>query len=153
MGSRFSICLPEGYTIDDAYSYQALGPGKELGGVKFTIPETKTVGTNLATDTYVSVEEVPAESCSASLFLGRPASREVVDEGRTYSVAAANGKAAGNHYEEIVYAFPRDGSCIGVRYFIHSGAIENYPADSVRPFDRAALVAEFDLIRRGLTAE
>src|SRR4051812_8044491 len=48
----FSIRLPLSYTTDDTYTYQELGPGKDIHGVKFTIPETKTTGTNLSTDTY-----------------------------------------------------------------------------------------------------
>jgi membrane-bound inhibitor of C-type lysozyme len=152
----FSIRYPADYTLDDSYTYQALGPGKDIGGVKFTIPEKLTNGTNLSSDTYLSVEEIPdTTSCSANLFLpkgsGTPVS--ITDNGTTYSVASSTGAAAGNRYEETVYAFPGTNPCIAVRYFIHYGVIENYPTGSVTEFDEAALKSQFDAIRKTLTLE
>jgi hypothetical protein len=67
-----------------------------------------------------------------------------------YSVASSTGAAAGNRYDETVYALPGTNPCIAVRYFIHYGVIENYPAGTVRAFDEAALRSEFDAIRRTL---
>src|SRR3569623_243836 len=65
----FAIRLPSGFTTDAAYKYDDLGPGKTIGGVKFTIPAAMATGTNLSDDTYISVEEIAnASSCSASLF-------------------------------------------------------------------------------------
>ena len=55
----FSIRLPADYTIDESYKYQAFGPGKDIAGVKFTIPASVAAGTNLGSDSYISVEEIP----------------------------------------------------------------------------------------------
>ena len=68
----------------------------------------------------------------------------------TYSVASSTGAAAGNRYEETVYALPGTNHCIAVRYFIHYGVIENYPVGLVREFDKKSLLKEFDTIRRTL---
>jgi len=144
----------EGYIADEKYRYQELGLGKDISGVKFTIPSTMATGTNLSSDTYLSVEEISdTPVCSAVLFLEQGVTAYMTSEGeREYSVASSTGAAAGNRYEETVYAFPNTSPCLAVRYFVHSGAFENYPAGMVREFDRAALLAEFNMIRRTLIA-
>jgi hypothetical protein len=40
-----------------------------------------------------------------------------------------------------------------VRYFIHYGVFENYPAGSVTRFDHTALVDRFDAIRQTLVVD
>jgi membrane-bound inhibitor of C-type lysozyme len=149
---EFSIRYPEGSTVDEGYQYQALGPGKNIGGIKFSIPASVASGTNLSPDSYLSVEEIPqASSCSAALFLDQGAMAHAVSDGATtYSVASTTGAGAGNRYEETVYALPGTNPCVAVRYFIHYGVIGNYPAGSVKEFDRAALLAQFDAMRRTL---
>ncbi len=148
----FSLRYPEGYARDESYRYQELGPGKDILGVKFTIPAALATGTNLSADSYVSVEEIPqVRDCSAALFLERGVAEDVVDDGTTYSVASSTGAGAGNRYEETVYAFPGTSPCIAVRYFIHYGVLENYPAGTVRAFDHQSLTDQFDAIRRTLS--
>lgn len=148
----FSIRYPAGFAVDDAYVYQALGLGKEIAGVKFTIPETVATGTNLGTDSYVSVEHLSqAPSCTANLFLESAAtSSEVIDGDMTYSLASSTGAGAGNRYEETVYALPGINSCTAVHYFVHYGVFENYPPGMVKMFDRDSLIAQFGAIRRTL---
>ncbi len=158
----FSIRLPAlaasttnssaGYKPDESYQYQALGPGKAIAGVKFTIPGSLAAGTNLSTDSYVSVEQIPnSTECTASLFLDQGSRAATLVEGdTTYSVASSSDAGAGNRYEETVYALPGTNPCVAVRYFIHYGAIENYPAGAVTQFDKNALLAHFDAIRRTL---
>ena len=158
----FSIRLPSDYTIDNSYQYKELGPGRDIPGIKFTIPASVTAGTNLAKDSYVSVEEIPftnpqADTCSANLFLDTketlPA-RTMSDGGTEYSVASSTGAGAGNRYEETVYALPGTSAsrrtCIAVRYFIHYSVFENYPAGAVREFDKQSLTNQFDAIRHAL---
>ncbi len=70
-----------------------------------------------------------------------------------YSVATSSGAAAGNRYEEMIFAFPASSPCTAVRYYIHSTAVGNYPEGSVREFDREALLAEFDAIRKTINAQ
>jgi membrane-bound inhibitor of C-type lysozyme len=149
----FSLRYPTGYSVDATYKYQEMGPGKDISGVKFTIPAATAAGTNLSSDSYMSVEEIPqTQTCSANLFLGQgSAATTVTDSGTTYSVASSSDAAAGNRYVEMVYAIPGTNPCVAVRYFIHYGAFENYPAGTVKQFDQAALIAQFDSIRRTLT--
>jgi len=149
----FSARYPQGYSVAEPYTYQALGPGKDIAGVKFVVPAAATVGTNLAGDSGISVEYRPGavNSCSAEIYLTNPTHEGFVDDGaRRYSVARSAEAAAGNRYEERVYATPTDGGCVGIRYFLHYGAIENYPQGSVREFDRQALTAQFDAIRKSV---
>ncbi|MBY0473184.1 MliC family protein [Patescibacteria group bacterium] len=148
----FSILYPMDYTADASYQYQAMGPGLEINGVKFTIPTTMATGTNLSSDTYVSVEQLSdATACSASLFLDDAKNPGTVTENSVeYSVATGGGAGAGNLYEEIVYAIPGTMPCTAIRYMIHSTQLANYPAGTRTAFDHAALVAQFDQIRRTL---
>jgi membrane-bound inhibitor of C-type lysozyme len=150
----FSIRLPAGYTVDESYQYQELGPGKSISGVKFTISTSTAAGTNLAPDSYVSVEEIPnVQNCAAALFLDpqQVATSTLTDDGTTYSVASSTGAGAGNRYEETVYALPGTNPCVAIRYFIHYGVIDNYPAGMVQEFNQSELLATFDAIRRTLT--
>lgn len=151
----FSLNYPNDFTIDQSYTYQELGPGKEIGGVKFTIPASLKSGTNLGSDSYISVEEIPqTQNCNAGLFLdqqgGFSGVQTVTDNGTTYSVASTTGAGAGNRYFETIYSIPGTSPCFAVRYFIHYGVIENYPPGSTKEFDQSALLANFDAIRRTL---
>ncbi len=150
----YSIKYPSGFTATTSYSYQALGPGKAINGVKFTIPAAVAAGTNLSQDSYVSVEQLPANAanCTAQAFLGSQVGSTtiVTDNGTTYSVASGADAAAGNRYDQTVYAIPGSSQCTAVRYFIHYGAIQNYPTGTVKEFDKAALTAQFDAIRNSL---
>ena len=143
----FSLRLPSDFAVDESYTYQELGPDKDISGVKFTIPDSMATGTNLGADSYISVEQMPnVSNCDASLFLDPQnlATSTVTDNDVTYSVASSTGAGAGNRYEETVYALPGTNPCTAVRYFIHYGVIDNYPAGMVTEFDQQALTATFD---------
>jgi membrane-bound inhibitor of C-type lysozyme len=147
----FSIRFPLGYSATTTYAYTDLGPGKTIRGVKFTIPASVATGTNLSSDSYVSVEHISGKTeCSADMFLRDGATGTEDINGMTYSIATSTGAAAGNRYEESVFALPGTNPCIAVRYFIHYGVFENYPAGTVTEFDKAALMADFKLIRNSL---
>jgi membrane-bound inhibitor of C-type lysozyme len=152
----FSIRLPgsaskSDYKIDESYAYD-LRPGSKISGVKFTIPQSLSNGTNLSSDTYISVEELPdSTTCEASLFLdGTHESKDLTSGGTEYSIASSTGAGAGNRYEETVYAIKGTNPCIALRYFVHYGVIENYPEGAVSEFDKDALIGEFDKIRESL---
>lgn len=149
--TTFSIVYPIGYTVDESYAYQGV-PKKPIKGVKFVIPEEVATGTNLATDSGVSVESLPrAKKCTADIYFEQNVKASDMTIGSsTYSVASSTGAAAGNFYEEYVYAINGSNPCIAVRYLIHSGNIANYPPNTVREFDRGALLGTFDTIRDSL---
>ncbi len=140
------------YVPNESYVYYA-NPQTKISGVKFTIPKSMADGTNLAHDTYISVETMPNVSdCSANLFLDGIHStvREVSRTAQVYSVASSTGAGAGNRYEETVYALSGSNPCIAVRYFIHYGVLQNYDPGTVREFDQEALLLNFDAIRQTL---
>ncbi len=151
----YSFRYPAGYTLNTPYTYQELGPGRDIKGVKVTIPASMAAGTNLSSsDTGVSIEQLPnVQECNAALFFGEKtmATSTVTDGGTTYSYAKGGGGAAGNLYEEDVYALPGTSPCTAVRYLIHSTQLANYPAGTKTAFDRDALIAQFDAVRRTLT--
>jgi hypothetical protein len=141
----------EGYTRDSTYIY-TLAPGKEVHGTKYTIPPALADGTNLAHDSYISYEEIKdASECTPMQFLdGDLDVQTVTDEGVTYLVANTVGAGAGNRYDETVYVFKDYTPCTAIRYYIHYSVFENYEPGAVKEFDRAALVSQFDAIRRAL---
>jgi membrane-bound inhibitor of C-type lysozyme len=119
----FSIRYPADYSINTNYQYQELGPGKEINGVKFTIPASIATGTNLSSDSGISVEFIPAtQNCSANLFLyDGPTAQTTTDNDTEYSYALFIGAAAGNRYEEDVWALP---GTIHVLLFVISSTME-----------------------------
>lgn len=153
---KFSLRLPDGFTTDESYTYTALGLGEEIKGVKFTIPLSMATGTNLSSDSYISVEQIPdVPSCIAGPFLwkGQKITLSPTDDVTQFLVASSTGAAAGNRYEEAVYAQQDTNPCTAVRYFIHFSSIENYPPGMVREYDRQKLLAEFDAIRQSLSVD
>jgi hypothetical protein len=150
--STFSIEYPAGYTVNAAYAYTEFGPTKPIAGVSFTIPAAMATGTNLSADTYLSVEQLPrAKNCTGDIYVKEDvwAERKTIG-GMEYSVATSSGAAAGNLYEDMIFAIPGSNPCTAVRYRIHSTNPANYEPGAIREFDRAALLKEFDEIRKTL---
>jgi membrane-bound inhibitor of C-type lysozyme len=153
--SGFSVRYPSGYILNTNYFYQELGPGKDIGGVSFKIATSLANGTNLGSDSYVSVEEISqTTNCTASLFLDKGnvdlPDKTITENGTTYSFASSTGAGAGNRYEERVFAIPGTNPCIAVRYFIHYGVFENYPLGTIERFNEQSLLDQFDSIRQTL---
>ena len=151
-GNNFSITYQTDFLVDPAFSNEEVNPAKPISGVKFSIPEIMATGTNLASDTFLSVEWLPkAKNCTGDIYIRdnvRP--QEVTDGMTVYSLASTSGAAAGNRYEEMVYALPNSSPCTAVRYSIHYSEISNYPPGTVQEFDRAKLLSIFDDMRRSL---
>ena len=147
-----SLMYPSNFIMSEEYVNEAFGAKKAIHGVSFTVPVEMATGTNLSSDTRLSVEQLPrAKKCTADIYILENVKAQNMTIGSTtYSVASTTGAAAGNRYEEIVYALPDSSPCTATRYFIHYGAIENYPVGTVREFDRSALLMRFDAIRDSL---
>ena len=148
--STFSVNYPAGWTPDASYKYTGVSEQKPIYGVKFQIPDDMATGTNLSSDTYVSVEQLPrATSCTGDIYIKDNVKASAIDgNGHSYSLATTTGAGAGNRYEEWVFAIPGSNPCTAIRYWIHYGVFENFPQDgTVKEFDRAALLAAFDSIR------
>lgn len=150
--STYSVVYPQNFTKDEAYAYMGFEK-KPIAGVKFQIPLTMATGTNLSSDTYLSIESLPrAKNCTADIYIPADVKATQLTEGTVvYSVATSSGAGVGNLYEEYVYALSGSQPCVAVRYLIHSMAIGNFESGAVREFDRSALLKAFDEIRRSLT--
>ena len=151
--STYSVRYPGNFVLNAQYAYDQFGPKKLINGVKFIIPASMATGTNLsANDTGVSVEQLPrAKNCTGDIYLlASVTAHDIIENGTEYSFASSTGAAAGNLYDEQVYALATSSPCTAVRYFIHSSNISNYPAGMVSEFDRAALITAFDKIRQSV---
>jgi len=150
--STYSVRYPGNFALNAQYAYDQFGPKKLINGVKFTVPATVATGTNLSADTGVSVEQLPrAKNCTGDIYLlDNVTAHDIIENGTEYSFASSTGAAAGNLYDEQVYALATSSPCTAVRYYIHSSAIENFPTGTVSEFDRSALLTEFDKIRASL---
>lgn len=148
----FSASTPQGYTAQPSYFYYALGPGREIPGVKFTIPASLVQGTNLSSDSGVSVELLSRAACTPADFLDNPSTTTAVTiNGNQYKSATSGGAGAGNLYEETVFVRKVRDLCYGIRYFIHSTQVGNYPIGTVRGFDRKALLRDFEAIAASIS--
>lgn len=150
--TTFSVVYPRDFTVDDSYVYDQVNPKKPISGVKFTVPGGMATGTNLSSDSYVSVEWLPrAKNCTGDIYLAANVKPSSVNEnGVEYSRATSSGAGAGNIYDEMVYALSGSSPCTALRYFIHSSNISNYEPGAVREFDRDTLLQAFDKIRQSL---
>jgi len=140
---NLTVQYPNDFILDEEYTYNDLGDGVEIEGVRFTIPESMATGTNLSADSFVAIETMPdITTCSASLFVPEGAATSTVtDNGQLYSFATTSDAGAGNRYEEMVYAIPGSNPCLAVRYFIHYTVLENYEEGTVTEFNRDDLIA------------
>ena len=147
----FSIRLPQDYIVNNKHEY-SINPEENIKGVSFSIPLSIATGTNLSPDSYIAVESMPnVKTCNARMFMSQNASSAVITDGTiTYSKAITGDAGAGNRYEETVYSPQGTKNCFAVRYFVHYGVLENYPANSVKEFDKTKLINTFDTIRRSL---
>lgn len=149
--STFSLIHPADFSVDELYAYQGV-PNKPIPGIKFTIPGTMATGTNLSGDTGLSIESLPrAQVCTGDIFVLQDVPAiDMTEDGVVYSIATTSSAAAGNRYEERVYALKNSLPCTAVRYFIHSTNIGNYATGTVREFNESALIRAFDEIRLSL---
>jgi len=147
-----SLTYPSDFTLNQMYAYDQFGADKLIHGVSFTIPASMATGTNLASDSYLSIETLPrANRCTGDIFLlANVRAEEIVDGGMEWALASSTEVAVDNIYEEYVYALVDSKPCLAVRYFIHSSNIDAFEPGVVREFDHSALLSAFDGIRRSL---
>ncbi len=138
----WKIDSPTTFATDANYFYKGLSSGKTLPGIAFRAPASYKTGTNLS-EAYVSVEKNPAAvKCTADEFLADTgivtAPQTVQLNGIVFTKASTSDAAAGNRYEETVYAAKGSSGCYGIRYFVHYGVIHNYEP-IIYPFNAAEL--------------
>ena len=161
--TTFALQYPPEYALGEAYAYDQFGPKKLIHGVSLAIPaamatastSSPQAGTNLSAGTYLSIEQLPrAKKCTGDIFISADVKTQTVTEGGIdYSLATTSGAAAGNRYEELVYALATSSPCTAVRYYIHSSGIENFVEGAVQEFDKEALLTSFDKIRQSLVLQ
>lgn len=148
---RWSIQYPAGWRVDTAHVYSALGPGKEIHGVAFVVPENFTRGTNLRDDSYLAIETLPAaQNCAPGEFLDNAIDRprtKFGNNGIAWSIQDGADAGAGNFYEETVQAAVGSKPCIATRAFAHSTNVANYDPGTVKAFDRRAFNIIMDRMR------
>ncbi len=144
---RIAFKYPKTFTLNESYANLSVNPNKPIGGVKLTMSAAS--GTPLLPDTGISFEQLPrAKSCTGDIYLAANVKAVPYTDGTAlYSVATSSSSDATSRTEEVVFAVASSSPCIAVRYFIHTAA------SSSAPFDRTALISEFDKIRQSLVMQ
>jgi hypothetical protein len=95
------------------------------------------------------VEQLPGDQeCIARNFISNPLTENTVEEnGRTYSVVTGGDAAAGNRYEDTVFATKINSICYGLRLMVHTTVIENYEPGTIKEYDRQKLVTLYNRFR------
>ena len=141
----FTITLAPGFTVDEAYLNQTLGPGREIPGVAFRVPIELTKGTNLSTDSYLAVEKLFDVDCELSVFTENSKEDETVVAGKnTFKKATTNSAGAGNFYEDTVYVTEQGNACYAIRSVAHTTNIANYEPGTVSEYDALKLNSAFN---------
>ena len=109
-----------------------------------------TKGTNLSDNSCQRRDPARCRVIHGESLFGRGRSPDVKEGNTEYSVAELGEGAAGNLYEEHVYALVGTSPCLAVRYLIHSGNMAMYDPGTVRAFDEPAVLRQFDKIRKSL---
>ena len=147
----YRIAYPANWAIDAHYVNTTMGPGHDIPGVSFTIPASMAAGTNLGSDTRLSVESLPGPGCAPSRFVDPAENVHTLHaDGRAYTAATSDDAGAGNRYETDLFVVDGTSPCLAVRYFVHSTNIGNYDPGTVKEFDAAKLTRAFDRIRATL---
>jgi hypothetical protein len=148
----YTISYPSNWILDTQYSADSPDPDHPATGVAFHIPARMSDGTNLsANNTLLAVETLPGHDCAPSQFVDPAEGVHTLQaDGRTYVAATSEDAGAGNFQETSLFVIAGESPCVAVRYLIHSTNIDNYDPGTVKPFDRAALTADFDTIRATL---
>lgn len=148
---KFSVSYSPEFVLEEPYAYTRVSPTKPISGVKFRVPASFTQGTNLASDSGVSVEQLPrANKCVGDIYLKANVRAVPLAEGTTnFSAATSTETVGADTFEEAVFAITGSSPCIAVRYFLHTTSATG-TATSTQQFDRAGVIAAFETIRRSL---
>jgi len=150
---KFAVRYPQGFTVDENYTYTRVSAAKPISGVKFAVPASFTQGTNLAADSGVSVEVLPrATACTGDIYLKANVKAQAMSGAVPFSVATSSETVGADTFEEAVFAISSSSPCIAMRFFLHS-VNSTSTASSARAFDRTAVLAAFDKIRQSLTLQ
>ncbi|MDD5050876.1 MAG: hypothetical protein PHV93_04055 [Candidatus Pacebacteria bacterium] len=140
--SGYIVQYPEDFQVDE--SGKSPATGDFVQGIIFHFPNRFTLGTNLSPhDSYISVETKGEVACTPGDFIS-PDERDGVvhtepiiqSNGITFTGGSGNGAAAGNYYEEVAYTALHNGTCYGIKLFLHSTNVGNYDPGTIREFDR-----------------
>jgi hypothetical protein len=149
----YIVTVPENWTIQTDYTFDALGPGHPLSGVLFSIPQSAAAGTNLSSlGTGVAVVmPPPPQPCNARDYLATARdSVELGEAGTLWTLARATEIGAGTRSTTQIFARRIKGRCLLVLYLVHTTDLSAYPKGSVQPYDQVALIRAFDQLRHSL---
>ena len=148
------LFIPDNFRIEDTYSYDLISSENKPTWVAFYVSPDETNDTNLSQDSYFSVEFTDNTTCEVKDFIDTQMysnqSSGTDENGNEYLLVSWEDVWAWNRYEQSLYLYDKEEECLAVRYFIHYWVIENYP-DTVKEFDKNALINTFDISRESLT--
>jgi len=136
----FKLWYPEGSDVrTQGFEgfLRATSDGANVVGV--FLPENLFTGTNLA-EAVVAIGTNPdpdaLAKCGKAADSEEKSSGTININGAEFNSFDATGVGAGNLYESKIYRTVHNGSCYEIVEMLHSGNIGNYPAGTVKEFDK-----------------
>ncbi|MDD4989201.1 MAG: hypothetical protein PHV42_02145 [Candidatus Pacebacteria bacterium] len=137
--SGYTIQYPSNFFVNES-GKNPLNGTDPFYGIFFNFPSSFTAGTNLSKESYISVETKAEVQCTPGDFLDQgggpsPKPADIQSNGIYWTGGFSADAAVGNLYEETAYTTIHNGTCYGVKLFLHSGNIGNYDPGTIRSFD------------------
>lgn len=137
----------------DFYIVSATTPTSDDYGVlqhvvRVQSPEQERVGSNLIESSVLvgySKKAQDVRSCITA-HTGETKLGAITVSGNEYTIYTNDGAAAGNFYQTVRYRTLKNQTCFEASLMMHSGNIGNYPAGTVKEFDRAATLERLKAI-------
>lgn len=134
----FSLLRPKSSTLVTSGFTQYL-PLTGKGVVGIVLPKALSKGTNLGEAAlYIGASSTAAAKASWNKAQnGETSTGTFVWNGVSYAVFTMTDAGAGNLYDMVIYRTLHKGVCFEVVELLHSSNIGNYPAGTVKEFDKA----------------
>ena len=148
----FIVLAPTDWTVNSSFVNGDLGPDRTLSGTAFIVPQSMVTGTNLGSDTSISIlKNTFTTTCDASEFLDTGSAiinKKISVNGKTWTLATNGDAGAGNRYLDTVVSYPHEvtatNPCLGIDLHVHYAVLENFPAGTVSAYDSNTLTGIYE---------
>lgn len=147
----YELSYPKGammYKAGTVAETGMLNPNKKIKKDRFVVTSDYTKGTNLASDSGVTIEVYDSTQLCQAEYVPEnfTAAPSVTINGNTFSVATSEGVGAGNLYRHQLYKTIKDGKCYVAIAITHSTSVGAYPVGEVTEYNKAELMEIYNKV-------